>query len=66
MSDYAQIVTASWTHTCLRMPGREGQPTPLIVQGVGGCIYCGDPGPKQQAKIDLHSVKVLKGERDDR
>jgi len=52
----------SWTHTCLRMPGREGQPTPLILQGVGGCIYCGDPGPEAQPKVDEAAARMLNGE----
>jgi len=48
-----------WTHTCLRIPGRNGEPLKLHLKGVGGCIYCGDPGPEKQKEIDKEAVETL-------
>ena len=54
-----RIVPGSWTHTCLRMPGYEGRPMPLNLEGMGGCIYCGDPGPEKQKVVDEEAVETL-------
>jgi len=55
-----RIVGGSWTHTCLRIPGYDGRPTKIHLEGVGACIYCGDPGPEKQAEIDRQSVELLR------
>jgi len=55
-----RIVKGSWTHTCLRVPGYDGQPMKIHLEGVGACIYCGDPGPEKQKEIDRQSVGLLR------
>jgi hypothetical protein len=48
----------AWGHNCLRVPGHEGIPTKIYMQGCG-CTYCGQPDPEEQAKIDALAAKKL-------
>ena len=59
MTEPIRIVEGSWTHTCLRSPGHEGEPVKLHLPGVGGCPHCGDPGPEKQPEIDAESAVRL-------
>ena len=60
MTEPIRIVEGSWTHTCLRVPGHEGEPIKLHLPGVGGCPHCGDPGPDRQKEIDIVSTETLR------
>ena len=60
MNEPIRIVNVSWTHRCLRIPGREGEPITLHLEGMGGCLYCGQPDPVEQGKIDRVSAKLLR------
>src|SRR3990167_9821624 len=60
MRDPIRIVEGSWSHTCLRVPGHEGEPIKLHLPGVGGCPHCGDPGPDPQKEIDIVSTETLR------
>jgi hypothetical protein len=53
------IVPGSWTHTCLRIPGKQGIPTKIHMEGMGACLYCGQPGPIQQKQIDADNARLL-------
>jgi hypothetical protein len=48
-----------WGHRCLRLPGHEGTPTKIYMQGCG-CCYCGQPDPEEQAKIDTQAASLLR------
>lgn len=48
-----------WDHRCLRLPGKDGIPTRILMQGCG-CIYCGQPEPDEQKKIDAESARLLR------
>jgi hypothetical protein len=54
-----EIVHNHWTHTCLLAPGRWGRPTKLELKDVAKCIYCSQPCPEEQAKLDALAAKKL-------
>jgi hypothetical protein len=51
-----------WWHRCLLLPGNEGKPTPIWMQGCA-CVYCAQPAPDEQKKIDAKSAELLRERR---
>ena len=46
-------------HRCLLLPGLEGTPTGIWMQGCA-CVYCAQPAPEEQKEVDRQSVDLLR------